>query len=310
MSKFIYGNGQESKAKVSHIEKKEFEIYRITPPPPEWDLQEYIRQYIQTGDDNYFYWFLHYYEPSLNEKAKFFRNKYSMEEHFADIKQSLVTGLCKALMKYDISIAPFLPYAQRYMEREAHTYIRTMRTGYSVQSEFEYARLRKVMDIFNHSGGEFTEETISQVAAQIGESYEKTKSIIEGGILTENYTDVQSNDDEDAGTTDFLLPDSSLNPESIYFKQELYDKLYEAYDSLEYTEKIMLAQRLGFCPECFSTRYADKNDLDENCKPKEKPIKPLPYTDIATDHGFSNAGTAKRTCETAISIIKKLIIND
>ncbi len=34
---------------MSHIEKKEFEIYRITPPPPEWDLQEYIRQYIQTG---------------------------------------------------------------------------------------------------------------------------------------------------------------------------------------------------------------------------------------------------------------------
>ena len=26
-----------------------------------------------------------------------------MEEHFADIKQSLVTGLCKALMKYDIT---------------------------------------------------------------------------------------------------------------------------------------------------------------------------------------------------------------
>ena len=93
-----------------------------------------------------------------------------MEKHFADIKQSLVTGLCKALMKYDISIAPFLPYAQRYMEREAHTYIRTMRTGYSVQSDFEYARLRKAMDIFNHSGGEFTEETISQVAAQIGKA--------------------------------------------------------------------------------------------------------------------------------------------
>ncbi len=109
------------------------------------DLQEYIRQYVQSGDDKYFYWFLHNYEPTLNEKAKFFRNKYSMEEHFADIKQSLVTGLCKALIKYDISIAPFLPYAQRYMEREAHNYIRTMRTGYSVQSEFECARLRKAM---------------------------------------------------------------------------------------------------------------------------------------------------------------------
>ncbi len=103
------------------------------------------------------------------------------------------------------------------------------------------------------------------------------------------------------------MPDSSLNPENIYFKQELYDKLYEAYDSLEYTEKIMHAQHLGFCPECFSTRYADKNDLDENGKPKNKPIIPLPYTDIATDHGFSDADTAKRVCDNAIIKLRKKI---
>ncbi len=284
-------------------------MYRITPPPPKWDLQEYIRMYVQTGNDKYFYWFLHYYEPQMNYLAKEYRETYKMEEHFADIKQAMAYGLCKALVNYDISKSPFFPYANWYMEREAHNYIRTMRTGYSVQSEFEYARLRKVMDIFNHSGGKFTEETISQVAAQIGESYEKTKSIIEGGILTENYVDVQSNDEDDTRTTDFLLPDSSLNPENIFFKQELYNKLYEAYDSLEYTEKIMLAQHLGFCPECFSTHYTDKNDLDENGKPKEKPIKPLPYTDIATDHGFSDADTAKRVCETAISKIKHCLFS-
>lgn len=291
---------------MSHIEKKEFEIYRITPPPPEWDLQEYIHQYVQSGDDKYFYWFLHYYEPSLNEKAKFFRNKYSMEKHFADIKQSLVTGLCKALMKYDISIASFLPYAQRYMEREAHNYIRTMRTGYSVQSEFEYARLKKAMAIYSELGGKFTEETITKVSEQLGESYEKTKSIIEGGILTESYTDIQNKkDDEDDKESSIFVPDFSLNPENIYFKQELYAKLYEVYDGLEYTEKIMLAQHLGFCPECFSTRYADKNDLDETGKPKEEPIKPLPYTDIATDHGFSDADTAKRVCDNAIIKLRK-----
>lgn len=294
---------------MSHIESKDLNMYRITPPPPKWDLQEYIRMYVQTGNDKYFYWFLHYYEPQMNYLAKEYRETYKMEEHFADIKQAMAYGLCKALVNYDISKSPFFPYANWYMEREAHNYIRTMRTGYSVQSEFEYARLRKVMDIFNHSGGEFTEETISQVAAQIGESYEKTKSIIEGGILTENYVDVQSNDEDDTRTTDFLLPDSSLNPENIFFKQELYNKLYEAYDSLEYTEKIMLAQHLGFCPECFSTHYTDKNDLDENGKPKEKPIKPLPYTDIATDHGFSDADTAKRVCETAISKIKHCLFS-
>ena len=290
---------------MSHIEKKEFEIYRITPPPPKWELQEYIRLFVETGNDKYFYWFLHYYEPQMNYLAKEYRKTYKMEEHFADIKQAMAYGLCKALVNYDISKSPFFPYANRYMEREAHNYIRTMRTGYSVQSEFEYARLRKAMAIYKDLGGEFTEETIAQVATQIGESYEKTKSIIEGGILTENYTDVQSNDEDDAGTTDFLLPDSLLNPESIYFKQELYDKLYEAYDSLEYTEKIMLAQHLGFCPECFSNHYADKTDLDENGK--KKLIKPLPYTDIATDHGFSDADTAKRVCRTAFKKIKFLI---
>ena len=292
---------------MSHIESKDLYMYRITPPPPKWDLQEYIRLYVQTGNDKYFYWFLHYYEPQMNYLAKEYRKTYKMEEHFADIKQAMAYGLCKALVNYDISKSPLFPYANRYMEREAHNYIRTMRTGYSIQSEFEYARLRKAMAIYKDLGGEFTEETISQVAAQIGESYEKTKSIIEGGILTENYVDVQSNDEDDTRTTDFLLPDSSLNPENIFFKQELYNKLYEAYDSLEYTEKIMLAQHLGFCPECFSTRYADKTDLDENGKPKEKPIKPLPYTDIATDHGFSDADTAKRVCDNAIIKLRKKI---
>ena len=292
---------------MSHIESKDLNMYRITPPPPKWELQEYIRLFVETGNDKYFYWFLHYYEPQMNYLAKEYRKTYKMEEHFADIKQAMAYGLCKALVNYDISKSPFFPYANRYMEREAHNYIRTMRTGYSVQSEFEYARLRKAMAIYKDLGGEFTEETIAQDATQIGESYEKTKSIIEGGILTENYTDVQSNDEDDAGTTDFLLPDSLLNPESIYFKQELYDKLYEAYDSLEYTEKIMLAQHLGFCPECFSNHYADKTDLDENGKPKKKLIKPLPYTDIATDHGFSDADTAKRVCRTAFKKIKFLI---
>ena len=210
-----------------------------------------------------------------------------------------------SLLNYDISISPFLPYAQRYMEREAHNYIRKMRTGYSIQSEFEYARLKKAMAIYTDLGGEYSEDTITKVSEQLGESYEKTKSIIEGGILTESYTDIQNKrDDDDEAESSIIVPDSSHSPENIYFKQELYDKLYEAYDGLEYTEKIMLAQHLGFCPECFSTRYADKNDKDENGKPKEKPIKPLPYTDIATDHGFSDADTAKRVCERALIKLK------
>ena len=65
----------------------------------------------------------------------------------------------------------------------------------------------------------------------------------------------------------------------------------------------MLTQHLGPCTKCISTHYADKNHSDENGKPKEKPIKSLHYTDIATDHGFSDASTAKKVCEKAIEKI-------
>lgn len=44
---------------MSHIESKDLNMYRITPPPPKWELQEYIRLFVETGNDKYFYWFLH-----------------------------------------------------------------------------------------------------------------------------------------------------------------------------------------------------------------------------------------------------------
>ncbi len=120
------------------------------------------------------------------------------------------------MLNYDISIYPFLPYAQRYMEREAHNYIRKMRTGYSIQSEFEYARLKKAMAIYTDLGGEYSEGTITKVSEQLGESYEKTKSIIEGGILTESYTDIQNKrDDDDEAESSIIVPDSSHSPENI-----------------------------------------------------------------------------------------------
>ena len=43
--------------------------------------------------------------------------------------------------------------------------------------------------------------------------------------------------------------------------------------------------------------------IDENGKPKEKPIKPLPYTNIAPDPGFRDADTAKRVCKRALDKI-------
>ena len=87
----------------------------------------------------------------------------------------------------------------------------------------------------------------------------------------------------------------------------LYNRLWDAYDRLEFTERMMLAQRLGFCFECHSTFYMDHNDLDEYGEPKKKPIKPMMYTDIATDHEYSSANTAHKKCEKALMKLKEAI---
>lgn len=70
---------------------------------------------------------------------------------------------------------------------------------------------------------------------------------------------------------------------------------------------MMLAQRLGFCFECHSTFYMDYDDLDEYGEPKKKPIKPMMYTDIATDHEYSSANTAHKKCEKALMKLKEAI---
>ena len=292
---------------MSSINPKDFVRYQLNPPPSKLDLQEYIEKYFQTKDRKYIAWFLHCFEPTLNYRAKKLRAKYSMDEHFADIKQCYIVGIYKALGSYDPKYnVPFEKYLSQFAEREVHNYIRTMRTGYSVQSENEYARLRKAMAILSSLDGKPTDENIGKVAEELNISFEKANEIIKGGIRNQGYTDIYGKDNEEAENT-AVFTDSTADPQNLYLQSEKYEKLYEAFDSLEYTEQIMLAQHFGFCPECFSTVYADKSDLNEHGRPKKKRIKPLPYTDIATSHGFSDADTAKKTIEGALRKLKRKI---
>lgn len=54
-------------------------------------------------------------------------------------------GMIEALRRHDISLGvPFLTYKKFYAMNAVHTYIRTMRTGYTVQSSYADEQLRKV----------------------------------------------------------------------------------------------------------------------------------------------------------------------
>ena len=53
----------------------------------------------------------------------------------------------------------------------------------------------------------------------------------------------------------------------------------------------------------------DYKDLDEYGEPKREPIPKMMYTNIATDHEYRSANTAKRICDKAIEKLREELSN-
>ena len=296
----------------AYIDKNDLNMYRIQPAPPKWDLQEYIVTYLREQDERYLSWFLHYYEKTLNKNVQGYMRQFFMDGHFSDLKQAYLAGMLKALDKYaPDGGASFISFKERYAEREIHDYIRSMRTGFTAQSLAEYAKLRKAMAVWDKHDRSYSDAAVEAVAAELGETTDSTKEILLGGLLNENRVDFyrQYTEEDEEENSEEAHPDTTSDTHTLYMKGELYARLWEAYDNLEYTERMMLSQRLGFCVDCHSTVYSDYDDPDEYGEPKKKPIKPMMYTDIATDHEYSSADTAHRKCERALQKLRKAIMD-
>ena len=289
---------------------EDWHMYQMNPAPPKKDLQEYISAYCLIQDDRYLAAFLHYYEETLNQNVLNYMRRFFMMEHFADMKQAYVMGLLKALKHYDVEQgAKFTSFKERYAEREILNYVRSTRTGFTAQSLAEYAKLRKAMAIWDRYDRNYSDETLMAVANELGESVTATKEILLGGLLNEHqaemYRQYLDSDGEDG--LEEVIADGSSNPYIMYEKSELYDRLWEAFDNLEYEERKMLSQRYGFCLDCHSVYFLDTGDLDENGEPKKKLIPLMMYTDIATDHEYSSANTVQRKCRKALDKLRREI---
>ena len=289
---------------------EEWHMYQMYPAPEKRGLQEYISDYCRTHDDKFLAAFLHFYEETLNQNVLSYMRRFFMMEHFADMKQAYVMGLLKALKHYDIEQgAKFTSFKERYVEREILNYIRSTRTGFTAQSLAEYAKLRKAMAIWDRYDRDYSDETLLKIVNELGESVTATKEILLGGLLNERqaemYRHYLDSDGEDG--MEETIADGSSNPYIIYEKSELYDRLWEAFDNLDYEKRKMLSQRYGFCLDCHSVYYLDTDDLDEYGEPKKKLIPLMMYTDIATDHEYSSANTVQRKCRKALDKLRREI---
>lgn len=292
--------------------ERELKIYRLTPAPPkENDLQKYILNYLAEKEDKYIYRFLHYYEPTINEKAINIVQDYAMYGHFADIKQAYVIGLLKALQDYEPKRGvPFIVYKEYAAMREVHEYIRTMRTGFTVQSNDEYLRLRKAMRLFREYGNKSDTVTVERISKQIGASIDDTAEIIRCGMQNMQFTEYyrQYADEEGEESREEVASDGKSEPEKLFFKLERAETVMTAFENLDFRERAMVSAHLGFCMECYATHYYDKTDLDENGKPKRKPLPKEAFIDIAIAHGLSSPDTADKTYRRALNKMKEELI--
>ena len=291
--------------------EKDLHIYRLDPAPPKYEnYQEYFEKYFAEHDETYLAWFLHYYEKELNTKARGFVNEYAMYGHFVDLKQAYVMGMMEALQRYDISRGvPFPVFKELPAMNAVHTYIRTMRTGYTVQSSYADKQLREVMWQYAQYGYRCDEDTITAIAEEPQISPKNVEEILMGGLLNMNMTDFYRHygDEDSEERMEEVAADGTSQTEELYLRIEKAEKVMSTFESLNYRERAIVAEHLGFCRECYATHYHDKNDLDSDGKPKRKPRRKVPFIELAVEHGLASPDTADRTYRRALEKMRKAL---
>lgn len=289
--------------------EKDLHIYRLDPAPPKYEsYQTYFDLYFAEKDEKYLSWFLHYYENELNTKARGFVNEYAMYGHFLDLKQAFVMGMMEALQRYDISRGvPFLVFKELPAMNAVHTYIRTMRTGYSVQSSYADEQLRKVMWQYAEHGYRYDEETIAAISNETGISTKNVEEILQGGLLNMSITDFYRHygDGDSEETMEEVAADGTSQTEELYFRMEKAEEVMAAFEALNYRERAIVADHLGFCRDCYATYYYDTDDLNEDGNPKRKPRRKVPFIELAVEHSLASPDTADKTYRRALEKMRQ-----
>lgn len=239
-------------------------IYKMHPVPPKKDdLQGYIDLYVSEHDDKYLLWFLHYYEPILNDTVKRAVERYSMQGHFADIKQACVTGIFKALQSYNKDEhGSFITYKVRIMWNEIHEYIRQMCTGYTIPSESKYRILRQIMRLYAKYG--YSNDAIKKISKKLNLTEVNVKAILLSGIENMNIVDfyIRYADEESEETHTDITSDTDFEPLRVLLATERWNYIKEAFQKLDYKERLIVSEYLAFCPKCFGIK-AKKVKLTE-----------------------------------------------
>lgn len=250
--------------------------------------------------------FLHYYEPTLNRIVSGFILRYAMLGHFEDLKQEAVIGILEAASDYDYAKKKsFHNFTARSTENRMHDYTRRMRRGCTVESDYAYDRVRRVMAVFNRLGGHADMETLLAVSKEAGISVIEAEEMIHAALRNMQCMDIYRSyglyDGEAEESREEITISPYPEPYEAFLEECQAKALCAAWESLDFREQEMLAAHLGFCPDCFGVlERTGHSEKWYDCVPRKK----LPYKDIAISHGLSSPDSAQRICDHAIAKLR------
>ena len=102
-----------------------------------------------------------------------------------------------------------------------------------------------------------------------------------------------------------VAADGTSQTEELYLRIEKAEKVMSTFESLNYRERAIVADHLGFCRDCYATHYCDQEDLDVDSKPKRNPRRKVPFIELAVEHGLSSPDTADKTYRRALKKMRK-----
>ena len=215
-------------------------------------------------------------------------------------------GILEAANDYDYTKkTSFHSFAARSIENRLHDYTRRMRRGCTVESDYAYDRVRRVMAVFNRLGGHNDMDTLLAVSKETGVSVTDAEEMIQAALRNMHCADIYRSyglsDGEAEESREEITVSPYPEPYEAFLEECRARALCAAWESLDYREQEMLAAHLGFCPECFIVlERTGPSKKWYDCVPRKK----LPYEDIAISHSLSSSDSAQRICDQAIRKMK------
>ena len=169
---------------------------------------------------------------------------------------------------------------------------RTMRTGFTVQSDDEYRNLRNIMRLYTAYNSKGNPDTLKKISDEVGLSGKTVNEILRSGFHNMQFIDFYrsyADEDSEESRADVTC-DYTFEPCRELMRAEQTHAVFGALDELSYREREVIRSHIGFCPDCHSMK-----------SPK---FRPHTFQEIAYKNELSSAEAAENIYHKGLAKMK------